>query len=90
MIHAAAMPPHLREWWVAGAFFAGTAEASPDRQGRVAIPAHLRQFAGLQRDVAVIGQFDHIEIWDAGAWRRTKQVGEQRLAAGDGASAPTS
>jgi hypothetical protein len=27
VIHAAAMPPHLREWWVAGAFFAGISAA---------------------------------------------------------------
>ena len=72
------------------AFFAGAAEATPDRQGRVAIPTGLREFAALERDVVVAGLYDHIEIWDAAAWRRTKQVGEQRLAAGDGASAPTS
>ena len=72
------------------AFFAGAAEASPDRQGRVAIPQGLRDFAGLERDVVVVGLYDHIEIWDAASWRRTKQVGEQRLAAGDGAPAPSS
>lgn len=72
------------------AFFAGAMEASPDRQGRVAIPQGLREFASLERDVVVVGLYDHIEIWDAAAWRRTKQVGEQRLAAGDGAPAPTS
>jgi MraZ protein len=72
------------------AFFAGAMEASPDRQGRVAIPTGLREFAALERDVVVVGLYDHIEIWDAAAWRRTKQVGEQRLAAGDGAPAPTS
>jgi MraZ protein len=72
------------------AFFAGAMEASPDRQGRVAIPTGLREFASLERDVVVVGLYDHIEIWDAAAWRRTKQIGEQRLAAGDGAAAPTS
>jgi MraZ protein len=72
------------------AFFAGAMEASPDRQGRVAIPQGLRDFAALERDVVVVGLYDHIEIWDAAAWRRTKQVGEQRLAGGNGASASTS
>jgi MraZ protein len=72
------------------AFFAGAMEASPDRQGRVAIPTGLRDFAHLERDVVVVGLYDHIEIWDAGAWRETKQVGERRLAEGDGAAAPTS
>jgi len=72
------------------AFFAGATEATPDRQGRVAIPQGLREFAGLERDVVVVGLFDHIEIWDAAAWRRTKQVGDQRLAAGDVAPASSS
>ena len=71
-------------------FYESRGLLSPDRQGRVAIPQGLREFAGLERDVVVVGLYDHIEIWDAAAWRRTKQVGEQRLAAGDGASAPTS
>ena len=72
------------------AFFAGAMDASPDRQGRVAIPQGLREFASLERDVVVVGLYDHIEIWDAAAWRRTKQVGEQRLAGGNGAAAPAS
>ena len=69
------------------AFFAGAMEASPDKQGRVAISQALRDFAGLERDVVVVGLFDHIEIWDAAAWQQRKHAGEQRLAAGDGASA---
>ena len=72
------------------AFFAGAVEASPDRQGRVAIPPGLRQFASLERDVVVVGLYDHIEIWDATAWHQTKQVGERRLAEGEGAPAPAS
>ena len=75
---------------VGRAFFAGAAEASPDRQGRVAIPTGLREFAHLERDVVVAGLYDHIEIWDAERWRQTKEVGEQRLAQGNGASAPPS
>jgi MraZ protein len=71
-------------------FFAGAVEASPDRQGRVAIPPGLREFAHLERDVVVVGLYDHVEIWDAAAWRQTKQVGERRLAEGDGAPAPAS
>ncbi|MBV9283759.1 MAG: division/cell wall cluster transcriptional repressor MraZ [Acidimicrobiia bacterium] len=71
------------------AFFAGAMEASPDKQGRVAISQALRDFAGLERDVVVVGLYDHIEIWDAANWQRTKEVGEQRLAAGDGAAAPS-
>ncbi len=64
-------------------FFAGAVEASPDRQGRIAIPQHLREFASLQRDVVVAGMFDHLEIWDAEAWRAKKRAGEAGLAGGE-------
>ena len=40
----------------------------PDKQGRVSIPAPLRAYAGLDRDVAVIGAGTRVEIWDAQAW----------------------
>ncbi len=40
-----------------------------DGQGRINIPAHLIEFAGLARKVVVIGTGDVIEIWDAEAWR---------------------
>src|SRR5438067_399364 len=65
---------------VARFFFAGAQEASPDRQGRVALPAHLREFAHLEREVVVNGAFDHVEIWDAATWRANKQSGERALA----------
>ena len=40
----------------------------PDRQGRVTIPASLREFAGLGRELIVIGVGSRAEIWDAKAW----------------------
>jgi MraZ protein len=65
---------------VARFFFANAQEASPDRQGRVTLPPHLREFAHLEREVVVNGAFDHVEIWDAAIWRRNKQSGEEALA----------
>jgi MraZ protein len=50
-------------------FFTGAAEAVPDRQGRVGIPAVLARRAGLEREVVVAGVFDHLEIWDRARWR---------------------
>ncbi len=44
-----------------------TAEV-PDRQGRITVPAMLRDYAGLTRELAVIGNFNRVEIWDAAAW----------------------
>src|SRR5579883_843349 len=50
-------------------FFSGAADAEPDRQGRVMIPAALAESARLSRDVVVAGVYDHLEIWDRAAWR---------------------
>src|SRR2546423_13193239 len=50
-------------------FAAGAAEATPDRQGRITIPQHLRTFAELERDVVVTGALNRIEIWNAAKWR---------------------
>jgi MraZ protein len=55
----------------------------PDKQGRVPIPPSLREHAGLEREVVVIGAFNHIEIWDAQLWTEQRAQG-QALLAGDG------
>lgn len=49
-------------------FLSGATDEQPDKQGRVTIPAALRQYAGLDRDLAVIGAGSRVEIWDATAW----------------------
>lgn len=47
---------------------AGSVEVEIDRQGRMGIPAHLREFAGLVGDVFVNGAIDHIEMWNPEEW----------------------
>ena len=49
-------------------FFASASEEKPDRQGRITLPAPLREYSGLTRDCAVIGASTRVEIWDAAAW----------------------
>ena len=51
-------------------FLSGATDELPDKQGRVTNPAQLRQYAGLERDLAVIGAGTRVEIWDAAAWSR--------------------
>src|SRR5699024_6748605 len=48
-------------------FLSGASDEVPDKQGRVTIPAILRKYAGLDRELAVIGSASKIEIWDAQA-----------------------
>jgi MraZ protein len=40
------------------------AEDTPDKQGRITIPAPLKEYAGLDREVVVIGALNRVEIWD--------------------------
>jgi len=49
-------------------FLSGAHDEIPDKQGRLSIPTALRTYAGLDRDVAVIGAGTRVEIWDARAW----------------------
>lgn len=49
-------------------FFAGASVAEPDKQGRIVIPANLRKYAGLEKDVVVTGASTHVEIWDKERW----------------------
>ncbi len=60
-----------------------TAAASlevPDRQGRVTIPPALRDYAGLDRDVVVIGAMNRAEIWDAQTWQDYSEASEKAFA----------
>jgi len=50
-------------------FYASVAEIRPDRQGRVPVPEHLRNYAGLDRDAVLIGVDDHMELWSRDNWR---------------------
>ena len=55
-----------------------------DRQGRITVPGVLLGFAGLTKDVTVIGMYDHAEIWDRTAWATyRKQMEEGADAAAD-------
>ena len=49
-------------------FAAGASEETPDKQGRVTIPPVLRNYAGLDKEIAVIGAFNRVEVWDLEAW----------------------
>ena len=48
--------------------FAGAVEASLDGQGRVLLPAYLREMAGLEGEAVVVGSRDHAEIWAPARW----------------------
>lgn len=49
-------------------FFAGATECETDKQGRILLPQNLREYAGLEKDVYVIGVSTRVEIWDKAKW----------------------
>ena len=48
--------------------FSGAFDEIPDRQGRITVPPALREYAGLHREVVVVGNGSTVEMWDAAAW----------------------
>ncbi|MEO7448830.1 MAG: division/cell wall cluster transcriptional repressor MraZ [Humibacillus sp.] len=61
-------------------FLSGASDEVPDKQGRFTIPANLRQYAGLDRDVTVIGAGNRLEVWDSAVWDAYLAQSEQRFA----------
>ena len=50
--------------------FAYAARCELDAQGRILLPQNLREWAGLQKEVTVIGCNNHAELWDSDVWNR--------------------
>lgn len=48
--------------------FAGAEKVEIDKLGRILVPAQLKEYAEVVRDVVVIGAGDHFEIWDKAKW----------------------
>lgn len=49
-------------------FLAGASVAEVDKQGRILLPAHLREFAQLEKDVVLVGVGSRVEIWNRDNW----------------------
>ncbi|MFO7245221.1 MAG: division/cell wall cluster transcriptional repressor MraZ [Thermaerobacter sp.] len=49
--------------------FSGATECTLDRQGRILLPSHLREHAGITKDVMIIGVSTRVEIWAREQWQ---------------------
>ncbi len=56
---------------------AGAMDVEFDNQGRITLPEYLRKFSALKKGVIIAGLYNHLEIWDEGAWNSYKQAAEQ-------------
>jgi len=63
------------------AFFASASNQMLDKTGRCQIPESLRAYAGLLKDVTVVGGADRVEIWDTGTWETVAAEADEYYAA---------
>ena len=52
-------------------FLAGAASVEVDKQGRILLPAVLREFAGITKDAVLVGVGSIVEIWSKDRWEGT-------------------
>jgi MraZ protein len=54
--------------------FSGAFEVESDQQGRILLPAAIRDWSGVGSDAVVVGSRDHVEIWEPGRWEKSQQA----------------
>jgi MraZ protein len=61
-------------------FLSGASDDTPDKQGRVLVPQLLREYAGLTKELVIIGVGSRAEIWDAASWQEYLSSNEENFA----------
>ena len=54
--------------------FAFAARCEADAQGRILLPQNLRDYAGLTKDVTIVGCNNHAELWDSARWNEIRDA----------------
>lgn len=49
-------------------FLAGAVECQTDKQGRILIPSHLKEYSKIEKDIVFIGMGNRIEVWSYNQW----------------------
>ncbi|MBA7716166.1 Transcriptional regulator MraZ [subsurface metagenome] len=60
------------------AIFATAFSLEVDRQGRIALPVPLRQYALIEGDVVIAGVNNYLELWDKELWEAEKSVSQEQ------------
>ncbi len=50
-------------------FYSRAVDSALDKQGRILLPGHLREYAGLEKDTVLVGHMNVFEIWDVRRWQ---------------------
>ncbi len=58
-------------------YFSGASEIQLDRQGRILLPAYLKEYAHIKKEVVIVGISNRIEIWDRELWQEFYKSSEQ-------------
>lgn len=59
-------------------FISSAVDCELDSQGRILLPQTLREFAGITKEVAIVGNIERIEIWDIEKWNeRNLEIAEK-------------
>lgn len=58
-------------------FLSGASAETPDSQNRITLPVNLREYAGLGKELTVIGAGSRVEIWDTKTWNTYLAAHEQ-------------
>lgn len=57
----------------------GASDVALDKLGRILLPVYLKKYAGLKKEVSILGLSNRIEIWDNRKWEQYKQKKEKEV-----------
>jgi len=60
-------------------FFGDAVHVDPDKLGRVLLPDHLRQLAGIEDEAIFVGTSNRIELWNPGRWKALREAHEAQF-----------
>lgn len=53
--------------------FSGATDIELDKLGRILVPEHLKNYASLKKNIAILGLSNKIELWDESIWKKYKK-----------------
>ena len=60
------------------AIFATAFSLNIDGQGRIALPAPIRQYAEIEEEVVIAGANNYLELWNKEQWEAEKAISQEQ------------